>query len=110
MQIPRHAGPPGVGKTHRAVSLGLKAIEAGHRVFVTTPRLLIIDEIGDSAERKTPDRARRIAAKRQHNLTGWGNPTTRLETVENFAFAFSGDMMMSDQVVAGARSAINSIP
>jgi DNA replication protein DnaC len=65
-------GPPGVGKTHLAVSLGLKAIEAGYRVLFTTaahliavltkahaegrldeklkvfttPRLLIIDEIG----------------------------------------------------------------
>lgn len=65
-------GPPGVGKTHLAVSLGIKAIEAGYRVFFTsaahliatltkalaegrledklkfftTPRLLIIDEIG----------------------------------------------------------------
>lgn len=65
-------GPPGVGKTHLAVSLGMKAIEAGYRVlftsaahliaaltkalaegrldeklkFYTTPRLLIIDEIG----------------------------------------------------------------
>jgi len=65
-------GPPGVGKTHMAVGLGLKAIEQGYRVFFTTaagmiatlgkalaegrleekiklytvPRLLIIDEIG----------------------------------------------------------------
>jgi DNA replication protein DnaC len=65
-------GPPGVGKTHLAVSLGLKAIEAGYRVLFTTaahliavltkahaegrldeklkvfttPRLLIIEEIG----------------------------------------------------------------
>ena len=65
-------GPPGVGKTHLGVSLGIKAIEAGYRVlftsaaqliatltkalaegrldeklkFYTTPRLLIIDEIG----------------------------------------------------------------
>ncbi|WP_129649615.1 IS21-like element helper ATPase IstB [Peristeroidobacter agariperforans] len=65
-------GPPGVGKTHLAVGLGMKAIEAGYRVFFTTaanmiavltralsegrleeklkhytvPRLLIIDEIG----------------------------------------------------------------
>jgi DNA replication protein DnaC len=65
-------GPPGVGKTHLAVSLGIKAIESGYRVlFVTaahliatltkahaegrldeklkiytTPRLLIVDEIG----------------------------------------------------------------
>jgi DNA replication protein DnaC len=65
-------GPPGVGKTHLAVGLGLKAIGAGYRVlfttaaamittltkalgdgrledklkFFTVPRLLIIDEIG----------------------------------------------------------------
>jgi len=65
-------GPPGVGKSHLAVALGLKAIESGYRVlfstaanliatltkahaegrldeklkFYTTPRLLIIDEIG----------------------------------------------------------------
>src|ERR1700744_1813832 len=65
-------GPPGVGKTHLAVSLGLKAIEDGYRVFFTraphlipagtkahpeglldeklkfytTRRLLLIDELG----------------------------------------------------------------
>ena len=65
-------GPPGVGKTHLSVAIGLKAIEAGYRVlfttaaamiaslikassegrleerlkFYTVPRLLIIDEIG----------------------------------------------------------------
>jgi len=65
-------GPPGVGKTHLAVGLGLKAIEHGYRVlfttaaalittltralaegrlddklkFYTVPRLLVVDEIG----------------------------------------------------------------
>ena len=65
-------GPPGVGKSHLEVALGLKAIASGYRVlfstaanliaaltkahaegrldeklkFYTTPRLLIIDEIG----------------------------------------------------------------
>jgi len=65
-------GPPGVGKTHLAIALGIKAIEAGHRVqFVTLetiltrlirakrenrlerqlqqlvyPRVLILDEMG----------------------------------------------------------------
>ena len=65
-------GPPGVGKTHLSVGLGLKAIEQGYRVLFTTaanmiatlskalaegkleekfktytvPRLLIMDEIG----------------------------------------------------------------
>lgn len=65
-------GPPGVGKTHLAVALGIKAAQAGYRVLFTTiadlitqlthavsdhrleekmrllcqPKLLIIDEIG----------------------------------------------------------------
>jgi DNA replication protein DnaC len=65
-------GPPGVGKSHLAIGVGLKAIEHGYRVlfttaatmiaaltralnenrledklkFYTVPRLLIIDEIG----------------------------------------------------------------
>lgn len=65
-------GPPGVGKTHLAIGLGLKAIAAGHRVYFTTatgmvssllkayqenhfehrlktythPSLLIVDEVG----------------------------------------------------------------
>ena len=65
-------GPPGVGKTHLAISLGVKAVEAGHRItflsldkLMTTlrkaqqenrlerqmqllvcPKLLVLDEIG----------------------------------------------------------------
>lgn len=65
-------GPPGVGKTHLAISLGIKAIQAGYRVLFSSaqtllgnltkahqegrleeklkqyqiPRLLVIDEIG----------------------------------------------------------------
>ena len=65
-------GPPGVGKSHLAVGLGLKAIEQGHRVYfitlhdlversrlarqrdrlhilantVTRPALLVLDEVG----------------------------------------------------------------
>src|SRR5262249_12811497 len=65
-------GPPGVGKTHLAIGLGVMAAERGHRVYFTTamdlaakltravdgnrlhrelkalmqPRLLILDEVG----------------------------------------------------------------
>jgi DNA replication protein DnaC len=65
-------GPPGVGKTHLGIALGIKAVEAGHRVLFLTlenlngrliraqrenrvekqlqqlvyPRVLIIDEMG----------------------------------------------------------------
>jgi len=34
-------GPPGVGKTHLAIALGVKAIEAGHRVLFATLETLL---------------------------------------------------------------------
>ena len=34
-------GPPGVGKTHLAVALGMKVCEQGHRVLFTTAMGLI---------------------------------------------------------------------
>ena len=34
-------GPPGVGKTHLAIGLGLKAIESGYKVYFTTALELI---------------------------------------------------------------------
>jgi DNA replication protein DnaC len=74
-------GPPGVGKTHLACGLSLKAIEAGHTVLFTTlrelaqvleaprlpgqhdplrryaqPKLLVIDEVGYT--RLAPEQAR----------------------------------------------------
>ena len=65
-------GPPGVGKTHLAIALGVKAVEAGHRVlflsleallsrlvrakhenrlerqlqFLVYPKVLVLDELG----------------------------------------------------------------
>lgn len=76
-------GPPGVGKTHLACGLSLKAIEAGHAVLFTTlrelaqvleaprlpgqhdplrryaqPKLLVIDEVGYT--RLTPEQARML--------------------------------------------------
>lgn len=42
-------GPPGVGKTHLSVALGLKAAHAGHRVYFTT--------ISDMIERLTKAQA-----------------------------------------------------
>jgi hypothetical protein len=35
------AVPPGVGKSHLAVALGMKAIETGHRVLFLTLETLI---------------------------------------------------------------------
>ena len=44
-------GPPGVGKTHLAIGLVIKAAEVGHRVLflilaqLTYPKVLVLDEI-----------------------------------------------------------------
>jgi DNA replication protein DnaC len=46
-------GPPGVGKTHLAIALGVKAIEAGHRVMFLTLETLL---------------SRLIRAKRENRL------------------------------------------
>jgi len=87
-------GPPGVGKSHLAIGLGLHAIERGYRVLFTTaaamiatltraltenrledklklytiPRLLIIDEIGylpiDRTRRTCSSSSSRAAMRR----------------------------------------------
>ena len=43
-------GPPGVGKTHLAIGIGLKGIEAGYKVLFTTALALV--ETLEIAERK----------------------------------------------------------
>lgn len=45
-------GPPGVGKTHLAISLGIKAVEAGHRVLFLTLDELLTKLRKASAEQK----------------------------------------------------------
>ena len=49
-------GPPGVGKTHLAVGLGLKAIERGYRVLFTTAAALITSLTRALAEGRLEDR------------------------------------------------------
>ena len=50
-------GPPGVGKTHLAVGLGLKAIEHGYRVLFTTAADLITALTKAPAEGRLEDEA-----------------------------------------------------
>ena len=50
-------GPPGVGKSHLAVGLGLKAIEHGYRVLFATAAGLIAALTKGAAEGATPPRA-----------------------------------------------------
>ena len=49
-------GPPGVGKTHLAVGLGLKAIEHGYRVLFSTAAALIANLTRALAEGKLEDK------------------------------------------------------
>jgi DNA replication protein DnaC len=57
-------GPPGVGKSHLAVSLGLKAIEAGYRVLFTTAAHLIASLTKAHAEGKLDDKLKVYTAPR----------------------------------------------
>ena len=57
-------GPPGVGKTHLAVALGLKAIERGYRVLFTTAANLIASLTRALAEGKLEDRMKTFTVPR----------------------------------------------
>ena len=113
-------GPPGVGKTHLAVGLGIKAIEHGYRVLFTTaaamiatltralgegrleeklklytvPRLLIIDEIGYLPI----DRA---GANLFFQLISWRYEKGPMVLTSNQSFGAWGDVF-GDRVIATA--------
>ena len=52
-------GPPGVGKTHLAVALGLKAIEAGYGVYFVRAHQLL-DDLGRAQAEHRLDRRLRV--------------------------------------------------
>ena len=54
-------GPPGVGKTHLAVALGLKAIERGYRVLFTPATALIASLAKAHAENRLEERLKLFA-------------------------------------------------
>lgn len=53
-------GPPGVGKTHLAIALGMKAIEAGFRVYFTSVQDLIDDLYATLADNSFRSRMRSL--------------------------------------------------
>jgi len=55
-------GPPGVGKTHLAIALGLKAVEAGYRVYFTTVQDLVDDLYATLADNSFRSRLRTLLA------------------------------------------------
>ncbi|GIX21382.1 MAG: ATPase AAA [Gammaproteobacteria bacterium] len=113
-------GPPGVGKTHLAIALGVKAAEAGHRVLFLTleelmtrlkraqqenrlerqlqqlvyPKVLIIDEIGYlPLNRQEASLFFRLVARRYERAS--------MILTSNKGFADWGEVF-SDQVIATA--------
>jgi DNA replication protein DnaC len=57
-------GPPGVGKSHLAVGLGLKAIERGYRVLFTTAAALIAALTKAAAEGRVEERLKHYSVPR----------------------------------------------
>jgi DNA replication protein DnaC len=55
-------GPPGVGKTHLAIALGLKAVAAGQRVYFTTAQDLVDDLYATLADGSFRSRMRSLLA------------------------------------------------
>ena len=113
-------GPPGVGKTHLAIALGVNAAEAGHRVLfltleevmnrlkraqqekrlerqlqqLTYPKVLIVDEIGYlPLERQEASLFFRLVARRYEKGS--------IILTSNKGFADWGEIF-ADQVVATA--------
>lgn len=114
------SGPPGVGKTHLAIALAVKAAEAGHRVLfltleevmnrlkraqqekrlerqlqqLTYPKVLIVDEIGYlPLERQEASLFFRLVARRYEKGS--------IILTSNKGFADWGEIF-ADQVVATA--------
>lgn len=115
-------GPPGVGKTHLAISLGVLTAEFGHRVYFTTamdmarrmnqalaenklhrelknltrPKLLVIDEVGylalDSAQASLVFQA--IASRYERSQP--------IVLTSNKAFSDWGAVFANDPVMASA--------
>ena len=57
-------GPPGVGKSHLAIGLGLKAIEHGYRVLFTTAAAMIATLTRGLAENRLEDRLKTYTVPR----------------------------------------------
>jgi DNA replication protein DnaC len=115
-------GPPGVGKTHLAIALGVMTAEIGHRIYFTTaieivrrlakamkenrlsreiknlvrPTLLIIDEVGyltlDRAQASLLFQIICQRYERQHSIV----------LTSNKAFAEWGDVFAADPIMASA--------
>jgi len=67
-------GPPGVGKTHLAIALGVKAIEAGHKVLFLTLETMItrLTRRGSSSDYYHADTRRRAPSSLQTRASSTG--------------------------------------
>lgn len=115
-------GPPGVGKTHLAIALGVRVAEMGHRVYFTTaldlvrkltkavdanrlhrelnaltqPKLLIIDEVGYlSLDPVQASLLFQVISRRYQKNQG-------IAMTSNKAFSEWGEVFADDPIMASA--------
>ncbi|MBL9193062.1 MAG: IS21-like element helper ATPase IstB [Opitutaceae bacterium] len=113
-------GPPGVGKTHLAIGLGVACAELGHRVYFasaveaarklslalaenrlhremhnfTRPKLLILDEVGYLALEPTPASLLFQVISQRYD-TGGALVLTSNKPFADWAHVFAGDAIMA---------------
>lgn len=65
-------GKPGTGKTHLALSIGLKAVEQGHRVYCSSVKRLAAEIVEAKARNRLDSLFRKVLSAKLWILDDWG--------------------------------------
>lgn len=81
-QIALFLGPPGTGKTHIAIALGIKAARLGHRVFCTSAKRLSRQIMAANLKNNLDTLFRRILSSQLWIIDDWGVVSMSREVAE----------------------------